>query len=165
LLTCIPVYCEQTETDPSCANIDAQLADMRGRAAGPVVECPADAEGVMGALAEAECTEPFVLGFIEGYLRRTLAQDAEANVAQLRGFVDVFRLLHNRHPTTLDELTQEVDGLGAVTLEMRSDPWGHPFGYTSGIDGTFTVFSAGPDGQSGTDDDIYPEGMEPAPSP
>ena len=69
--------------------------------------------------------------------------------------------MHNRLPEDLDNLEEEENGLGPVTDQVPADPWDNPYEYSSNNDGTFVLYSLGSDGQSGTDDDIYPEGMSP----
>lgn len=96
---------------------------------------------------------------VVGYLKSSKIKDAEAEVNQMRGFIDTFRVMHNRLPQSLDELSEEVDGLGQITDEVPNDPWDNPYEYSGGNDGTFVLFSAGPDGSTGTEDDIHPEGM------
>jgi general secretion pathway protein G len=96
---------------------------------------------------------------VVGYLKSAKVKNAEGEVNQLRGFVNTFLVMHNRLPNSLDELSQPIDGLGQVTDRVPNDPWGNTYEYTKRNDGTFVLFSVGPDGQGGTDDDIYPEGM------
>lgn len=97
---------------------------------------------------------------VVGYLKSSKIKDAEAEVNQLRGFIDTFRVMHNRLPDSLDELQEEVDGLGRITDTVPNDPWDNPYDYSKRTDGTFMLYSMGPDGQTGSQDDIFPEGME-----
>ena len=58
-------------------------------------------------------------------------------------------------PKSLNELVPKY--LDGEKGETPSDPWGKPYIYrVPGKDGKkYDLFSAGPDGQEGTDDDIY----------
>ncbi len=80
---------------------------------------------------------------------------------QIRGFIDTYRVMHNSLPDDLQDLEQEEGLMGAVTNNVPDDPWENPYEYTKSNDGSFILFSRGTDGQSGSDDDIYPEGMNP----
>ena len=76
-----------------------------------------------------------------------------------------FKLSTGRFPTTeegLDALLNAPEALkdrwdGPYVRALRPDPWGNPYQYRSPAqkskDG-YDVWSNGPDGQSGTDDDI-----------
>jgi general secretion pathway protein G len=96
------------------------------------------------------------------------AADIKAATAQV-GFVkDAVRsywLNMSKYPTSLAELTDkpsdaaEAEKWGRAYLEekLKPDPWGNEYQYVSpGKHNTeaFDVWSNGPDGQSGTDDDI-----------
>jgi general secretion pathway protein G len=96
---------------------------------------------------------------VVGYLQSSKVKDAEAEVNQIRGFIDTFRVMHNRLPESLEELERQIDGLGQITDTVPNDPWDNPYEYSKRNDGTYVLFSVGVDGQSGSDDDIYPQGM------
>jgi hypothetical protein len=91
---------------------------------------------------------------VEGHLRET-----EGELMQVRWFVELFWLQHNRLPTSLDELEHSFEGHQPITGSVPDDPWGTPYQYQSeGTDGEFVLYSVGPDGEAGTEDDIQPEG-------
>ncbi len=76
-----------------------------------------------------------------------------------------FKLAMGRYPTTeegLNALLQAPDGTedrwtGPYVRDLPKDPWGNPYQYacpaTKSKDG-YDIWSMGPDGKSGTDDDI-----------
>lgn len=97
---------------------------------------------------------------VVGYMKNAKIREAQSEVGQIRGFIDLFRVNHNRLPDELAELEQEVDGFAKITNKVPNDPWDNPYDYSTSNDNTFILFSLGPDGQSGSDDDVYPDGME-----
>ena len=90
-------------------------------------------------------------------------ETAETQVRMLKAAMQTFRLDMGRYPTT-DE------GLKALSInsasserwngpyleeELPLDPWGNPYALISpGGLGVVDIFSNGPDGEPGTDDDI-----------
>ncbi len=97
---------------------------------------------------------------VVGYLKNSKIKTAQAEVEQIRGFVENFRILHDGLPDDLDQLTQEVDGMGKITERIGEDPWGNEYQYDTGSGALgFVISSMGPDGQNGSDDDIIPEDM------
>lgn len=65
-----------------------------------------------------------------------------SQLEDLKSKVDLYHVAKNRYPDTFDEIYGE------------QDPWGNPYIYSLKDEG-FVLFSAGPDGVEGTDDDIY----------
>ena len=80
--------------------------------------------------------------------------------------VDAPLLMHKmrkgRYPTTEEGLQAVVmgsgSGVGTLEAEQVVDPWGKPYQYkfpaTKSESAAYDVWSAGPDGESGTADDI-----------
>ena len=89
---------------------------------------------------------------------------AKSNVSLLRGAIDRYRLDMNKYPTKLADLweqpsdTTASDKWGGPYMEqLKSDPWGNEYQYTAeGKKNTnkYDFWSNGPDGQSGSEDDI-----------
>lgn len=93
-------------------------------------------------------------------------QKVVSDIVALENALDMYRLQNGNYPTTeqgVEALVEEprIDPLprrypeGGYIRRLPSDPWGNEYqllnpGQYSAID----VFSAGPDGQTGTDDDI-----------
>ena len=90
---------------------------------------------------------------------------AKAQVNSLKGAMQVYRLHMNKYPPTLKDLIEkpsdkaQADKWAGPYLQgsMNKDPWENDYQYlaegkknASGYD----LWSNGPDGQSGTDDDI-----------
>lgn len=77
---------------------------------------------------------------------------------------DMYRLHTNQYPSSLEDLWQEPSDAtlkekwsGPYAEELSEDVWGNPFQYTAEgkrNSGKYDFWSSGPDGQSGTDDDI-----------
>ncbi|MCC6494606.1 MAG: type II secretion system major pseudopilin GspG [Pirellulales bacterium] len=89
---------------------------------------------------------------------------AKANVDLVRGALDRYRLDFNKYPTKLTDLwekpsdTAEAEKWGSEYLEkLKPDPWGNEYQYANPGEHNaekYDFWSNGPDGQSGTDDDI-----------
>jgi general secretion pathway protein G len=89
---------------------------------------------------------------------------AKAQVGLLAEPINRYRLDMNKYPARLEDLWQApsdsalAEKWGGPYVEpLKPDPWGNPYQYSSeGKKNTskFDFWSSGPDGQSGTDDDI-----------
>lgn len=89
-------------------------------------------------------------------------QDQEARITTTRGSiatieqaVQIFAMNHNgKLPDNLDELTQGTDDKPALLKSgALNDSWGTPFTYSK-QGKKFTITSAGPDCEMGSQDDI-----------
>lgn len=89
---------------------------------------------------------------------------AKAQVGLLSDPINRYRLDMNRYPSSLEELWETPSDAalaekwsGPYVEQLKPDPWGNPYQYTSQgkrNPNKFDFWSNGPDGQSGTDDDI-----------
>ena len=85
---------------------------------------------------------------------------AAANISSLKTSLETYRLAVGSYPSSLDALYEQPSDLADPSKWMRvlqdpvkPDPWGNPYEYK--LTGSeFELRSLGPDGQSGTDDDI-----------
>lgn len=113
--------------------------------------------GIMAAMIA-----PNVIGSGEDAKR----QKAAVDIQTLKGALQMYKLRNNRYPTTEQGLEALVS---APTIEpiprnypeggyidrLPEDPWGTPYALISpGELGAIDIFSNGPDGEPGTDDDI-----------
>ncbi len=90
---------------------------------------------------------------------------AKAQVTVLKGAMQMYKLDYNKYPATLKDLNEkpsdssQSDKWRGPYLEgkVKPDPWGNEYQYASpgkkNTDG-YDLWSNGPDGQSGTEDDI-----------
>ena len=80
-------------------------------------------------------------------------REAEIEVKNLSSMVEQYMLKGSppKLPDTLEDLTQ---GRNPVTKKVPQDPWGSDYIYRKTGGRQFEIFSAGPDGQEGTEDDI-----------
>jgi general secretion pathway protein G len=95
---------------------------------------------------------------------RASVNAATSNISLVRGAIDRYRLDFNKYPAKLEDLwTKPSDSTAAEKwtseyLEpLKPDPWGNPYQYTAqgkNNPGKYDLWSNGPDGQSGTEDDI-----------
>ena len=93
-------------------------------------------------------------------------QKVISDVIALENALDMYRLDNNRYPTTdqgLEALQSKPSGdpeprnypEDGYIKRLPEDPWGNPYVLVSpGERGRIDVFSVGPDGEEGTDDDI-----------
>jgi general secretion pathway protein G len=93
-------------------------------------------------------------------------QKVVSDIVALENALDMYRLQNGNYPTTeqgVEALVEEprIDPLprrypeGGYIRRLPSDPWGNEYQLLNpGQYSTIDVFSAGPDGQTGTDDDI-----------
>jgi len=89
---------------------------------------------------------------------------ARAQIAAVKGALRMYHLDMNKYPASLDELTTKPTGAGAdkwggpyLEDAVKPDPWSNKYQYLAEgkrNTGKFDLWSNGPDGQSGTDDDI-----------
>jgi general secretion pathway protein G len=99
---------------------------------------------------------------VMGALKNAKIKDAGIEVGLISGQIGTYLATHDGHlPQELNDLEETVDGYAPITNRVPNDPWDNPYEYTAKRDGTFELFSAGPDGATGTDDDIYIEGGGP----
>lgn len=91
---------------------------------------------------------------------------AAVDIQQLESALEMYKLKSNRFPTTeqglealvsaptLDPIPRNYPADGYIK-RLPDDPWGNPYVLISpGEMGTIDIFSNGPDGEPGTDDDI-----------
>jgi general secretion pathway protein G len=90
---------------------------------------------------------------------------AKAQIAPLKAAIRMYRLNMNKYPATLNDLFErpsdateaEKWGKPYLTEKVAPDPWGNEYQYAypgKHNPDEFDVWSTGPDGQDGTDDDI-----------
>lgn len=113
--------------------------------------------GIMAGLVA-----PQILGSQEEAQRKAAAVDIQS----LESALTRYKLSNNRFPTTeqgLDALVSQptIDPLprnypeGGYITRLPNDPWDNPYQLISpGEIGQIDIFSNGPDGEPGTDDDI-----------
>lgn len=89
---------------------------------------------------------------------------AQQDIRALEAALNLYRLDNYAYPSTdqgLEALSQKPVPdpprwkEGGYVDRLPMDPWQHPYQYLSpGSHGSLDIYSMGPDGQSGTDDDI-----------
>ncbi len=85
---------------------------------------------------------------------------AKAEMSNLKSLIATYDLNVGSLPSTLEALYEQPSDLADPSKwsrvsrdPIKPDPWNHPYEYK--VNGTeFEIRSLGPDGQSGTDDDI-----------
>jgi general secretion pathway protein G len=97
---------------------------------------------------------------IGGVRERAFKQTAKAEMSNLKGLISQYDLNVGSLPATLEALYEQPSDLAdpskwtRVSREpIKPDPWNRPYEYK--VNGSeYEIRSLGPDGQSGTDDDI-----------
>ena len=92
---------------------------------------------------------------IVGHLEKASIVATRTSIAEIGKAINIFAMAKNgKLPDSLEELTQGTDDNPGILDEAAlNDAWGTPFNYSK-RGKTFTITSAGPDGEMGTEDDI-----------
>jgi len=86
---------------------------------------------------------------------------AEAKCKEYHDNAKMWRTIRKKYPSTLEDMEEPLNpGSAEPFIRVEDDPWGNP--YVLERDGArIRVYSFGPDGQEGTDDDVmYPREEE-----
>ncbi len=86
---------------------------------------------------------------------------AHADISSIKTALDAYEVDNGYYPKSLQDLIQQPSNAknwhGPYLDSLPQDPWGNPYVYTypgrhnpSGFD----IYSDGPDGKAGTDDDV-----------
>ncbi|MHA0902054.1 type II secretion system major pseudopilin GspG [Enterobacter ludwigii] len=115
---------------------------------------------ILGVLAS------MVVPNLMGNKERADHQKALSDIAALENALDMYKLDNGRYPTTGQGLSALIKAPTAAPLprfynpsgyirRLPADPWGNPYHLTyPGENSHIDIFSAGPDGIVGNDDDI-----------
>ncbi|WP_404391998.1 type II secretion system major pseudopilin GspG [Pseudoalteromonas phenolica] len=103
---------------------------------------------------------------IMGQQEEAALDKARLDIQQLEDAMNMYKLKNKKYPTTeqgLEALVNKttIDPVprrfpeGGFISKLPEDPWGNPYQLVSpGEMGKIDIFSMGPDGEVGTDDDI-----------
>jgi general secretion pathway protein G len=92
--------------------------------------------------------------FVFGALDRASTQEARIEINQLGNMVDAYYL--SSSPRQLPDSLQDLaEGPQPLTEEVPMDPWGNDYVYKKQSNREFEIYSAGPDGTEGTEDDVF----------
>lgn len=101
----------------------------------------------------------FAIQNMSGTLEGTKKQQAKITIGMLSTSLKQYQLQVGNLPSSLDALHVQPSDVDAsmwvqkLDKPVPMDPWGHPYEYK--LNGSsFEIRSLGPDGQSGTTDDI-----------
>jgi len=97
---------------------------------------------------------------IGGVRNRAFQQTAKADINNIKNLLSQYELMVGTFPSTLEALYEQPSDLADPSKwtkvsrdPIKPDPWQHPYEYK--VNGAeYEIRSLGPDGQSGTDDDI-----------
>jgi len=96
-----------------------------------------------------------VIPNIMGHDKTARVNATRTSITAIEQAVQIFAMQHNgKLPDSLDELTQGTDDAPGLLKEgALNDSWGSPFTYSK-TGKKFKIVSAGPDLETGTEDDI-----------
>lgn len=93
-----------------------------------------------------------------GRVQETQIKAARGDIVSFSTAIDLYALDHNDvYPAALDALTAAVNGDRNYMKVVPNDPWGNPYNYkpaTSAKLADYQVWSSGPDGIPGNEDDV-----------
>lgn len=89
-------------------------------------------------------------------LENSRIKTTQTEVAQISQFIEAYYTFQEEMPDSLDDLVNPPGGMSPVTREIPLDPWDNDYQYNKTGNTEFELYSMGPDGNSGSDDDIYP---------
>lgn len=99
-----------------------------------------------------------VVATFGGRVHETQVRVAKGDIKMLGNQVELYALDHNdQYPPTLEDLLVTVNQTRAYIKEPAVDPWGNPYNYVPGTStklADYQIFSSGPDGVPGNEDDI-----------
>ena len=85
---------------------------------------------------------------------------AKGDIHTLQTAIDLYALDHNdKFPKQLSELMTPPSGRKPYLKQLKKDPWSNDYVYVfpgKHFQDSYDVFSKGPDGQEGTEDDVVP---------
>ncbi len=94
--------------------------------------------------------------FVFGALDRASISEARIEINQLSNLCDAYYL--SSSPRSLpDNLEQLAEGPSPLTENVPKDPWGADYIYKKNSNRDFEIYSMGPDGVEGTEDDVHAE--------
>lgn len=94
--------------------------------------------------------------YVFGTLNQAKTKNARLGIQKLNGIVESYYLMNspNKLPESLDELTQGPNPLIKEKSKLN-DPWGNRYIYEKKGNQNFEIYSVGPDGSQGTEDDVF----------
>ncbi|NLN93511.1 MAG: prepilin-type N-terminal cleavage/methylation domain-containing protein [Candidatus Hydrogenedens sp.] len=96
-----------------------------------------------------------VVANYSGRIREAQIRAAKGDISTLSTQVDLYALDHNdSYPKALEDL---ITGKRRYVRELQPDPWGNAYYYTPPTDilkADYKIYSAGPDGVPGNEDDV-----------
>ncbi|MDP8222166.1 MAG: type II secretion system major pseudopilin GspG [Candidatus Lernaella stagnicola] len=88
-------------------------------------------------------------------LEESRIEATQIQLATFRDALDMFKIDNGTYPDSGIGLEAVAAGGYLRDNRMPPDPWNHPYLYVSEDGWTYTVWSTGPDGRPGTDDDVF----------
>ena len=106
----------------------------------------------------------FTVGQFGGVQDRAKIDEAKAQLGLVKSQIELYQVTMSKFPSKLEDLWEKPSDsklaekwAGPYLEKLKEDPWGNPYQYSAEGKknaGKFDFWSNGPDGKSGTDDDI-----------
>lgn len=92
--------------------------------------------------------------YVFGALDKANIQQARIQINKTRGLVEQYYLSSSprQFPNTLEDLAA---GPTPIVKKVDKDPWGNDLVYKKISNREFEIYSVGPDGSEGTEDDVH----------
>lgn len=113
--------------------------------------------GILAALGIAIYIALLILFFRSTDILRDAVREAEIEqardqIGEIETLLDAYHLENGEYPARLEELSDTADDSSSY-VDLDEDPWRNAWQYTR-VDDDFRLWSRGPDGKSGTADDV-----------
>ena len=107
---------------------------------------------ILGTLAAV------VVPNLAGHSEKAKIETTRSSIKGIMTAIGTYEVSMGHFPESLDDLTRGSDSMPApLKKEGLADSWGNPFDYKKTGKFTYKITSPGPDGQLGTEDDIWDE--------
>lgn len=94
---------------------------------------------------------------VMGYLDKSKIKQAKIDIGTISNALDLYKTEFGRYPDSDDGLSRLVEEKILKEKKVPQDPWGNEYVYIypgSNNEDTFDLYSFGPDGKEGGNDDI-----------
>ncbi len=92
---------------------------------------------------------------VRRHIEKARISTAKTDMATMGNAVQVFEMENKKLPISLEALTEPDPMLGEALLAyIPSDPWDQPYEYRRLSRRKYEILCSGPDGESGTQDDL-----------
>jgi general secretion pathway protein G len=95
--------------------------------------------------------------FARGAMINANIKKAQTEIGNLTQAVDAFFVFRGDYPQSLDQLANPPAGMAPIIQRVPKDPWSNDYQFERDR-ASFRIYSMGPDGSRGGNDDVCMEG-------